>query len=235
VRRAVALSTVVAALAVLTVGASPAGAANECDGLMVCVPVAGPWVVVPSGFGATRPRIEYQLTCPRGYVVGGVDARLSRRGIDVGFLGKLGSPVNPGITTSRSAVFFASYVSRAGGAASFRPFIGCIPTAGGGVRIPTAVSAFPPGEPTVRRVRTVRVRPGNATVVQGCAARERLVGASHAFGFFGSRPPTQSLVASVSGTRSVHDGRVSVRVRGDAEVGDVRAVVQVHAVCARPT
>ena len=72
---------------------------------MVCVPVAGPWVVVPASTGENRARVEYQLTCPRGHVVGGLDARLSVRGIDVSFLGRLGSPVNPGITTSRSAVF----------------------------------------------------------------------------------------------------------------------------------
>ena len=97
-----------AALAV----AAPAGGANECDGLMVCVPVAGPWVVVPASTGAPRERVEFQLTCPRGYVVGGLDARLSVRAIDVGFIGTLGSPVNPGITTSRSAVFLGTYVGR---------------------------------------------------------------------------------------------------------------------------
>jgi hypothetical protein len=85
----------------------------------------------------------------------------------------------------------------------------------------------------VRRVRTVRVRPGTATVVQGCAARERLVGAAHAIGFHTSRPPDAGLIASVSGTRAVGGGRVSVTVRGDAELGNVRAVVQVQAVCSR--
>lgn len=233
--RVVALPALVAVLASLTVGAAPAGAARECDGLLVCVPVAGPWVVVPASSEVSRPRVEYQLTCPRGYVVGGLDAELSRRAIDVGFLGMLGSPVNPGITTSRSVVFFASSVGASTRSVTFRPHIGCMPTAGGGSRIPTSVAAFPPGQPTVRRVRTVRVRPGDATVSVGCSARERLAGASHAFGFFGRRPPSQSLVESVSGTQTVRDGRTVVSVRGDAEVEDVRAVVQVHAVCARAT
>jgi hypothetical protein len=40
-------------------------------------------------------------------------------------------------------------------------------------------------------------------------------------------------VAGVSGRRSATGRRVSVAVRGDAELGGVRAVVQVHAVCAR--
>lgn len=233
-RRLALLSVVVVGLAVLSVGAAPAGATNECDGLMVCVPVAGPWVVVPGSGQGPRAKIEYQLTCPRRYIVGGLDAELSNRAIDVGFLGMLGSPVNPGITTSRSAVFFGSYVGRSTRRpASFRPHIGCMPATAGGVRVPTAVSAVPPGHPTVRRVRTVRIRPGSVSVVQGCAAREQLVGASHAFGFFGRRPPSQGLVESVTGTSTVRDGRVVVNVRGDAEVGDVRAVVQVHAVCAR--
>lgn len=228
--RAVALlATLVAALAV----AVPAGATNECDGLMVCVPVAGPWVVVPTADGVPRTDVEYQLTCPRAHVVGGLDAELSRRAIDVSFVGALGSPVNPGITTARSVTFVASYVGRGARSATFRPHIGCMPAAGGGVRVPTSVSAFPPGRPTVRRVTTVRVRPGTATVVQGCVARERLVDATHAFGFFTRRPPDASLVASVDGRRVVRDGRVRVTVRGDAELGGVRAVVQVQAVCSR--
>ena len=222
-------ATLAAALAV----AAPAGGANECDGLMVCVPVAGPWVVVPTSGGVPRPQVEYQLTCPRRFVVGGLDAELSHRVIDVSFLGTLGSPVNPGITTSRSAVFVASYVGGSARSPTFRPHIGCMPAAGGGVRIPTAVTAFPPGRPTIRRVRTVRVRPGTAKVAQGCAARERLVAASHAFGFFTRRPPSPSLVSSVAGTRVIRDGRVVVSVRGDAELGGVRAVLQVHAVCSR--
>ena len=222
-------ATLAAALAV----AAPAGSANECDGLMVCIPVAGPWVVVPTSGGVPRLQAEYQLTCPRRFVVGGLDAELSHRAIDVSFLGTLGSPVNPGITTSRSAVFVASYVGGSARSPTFRPHIGCMPAAGGGVRIPTAVTAFPPGRPTIRRVRTVRVRPGTATVAQGCAVHERLVGASHALGFFTRRAPSPSVVASVTGLRVVRDGRVVVSVRGDAELGGVRAVVQVHAVCSR--
>ena len=59
--------------------AAPAGGADECEGLMVCVPVAGPWVVVPASTSIPRQRVEYQLTCPRAHVVGGLDARLSVR------------------------------------------------------------------------------------------------------------------------------------------------------------
>ncbi len=226
-RAALVAATLVAALA----AATPAGSANECDGLMVCVPVAGPWVIVPTSTGVPRPEVKYQLSCPRGYIVGGLDARLSERAIDVSFLGTLGSPVNPGISTSRSTVFVASHVGASPRAPSFKPFIGCIPATGGGSRVPTAVTAFPPGRPTVRRVRTVRVQPGTVTVGQACAARERLVGASYAFGFFTPTPPSASLASSLSGSQSVRGERVVVTVRGDAELQGVRAVVQVHAVC----
>ena len=228
---AVCAALVVAAAAL--VAALPAGAANECDGLMVCVPVAGPWVVVPASTGDTRARVEYQLTCPPGHVVGGLDARLSVRAIDVSFLGRLGSPVTPGITTSRSAVFLGTYVGQADRAPTFRPFIGCMPGAGGGSRIPTSVTAFRPGQPVTRRVKTVRVRPGATTVVQRCASRERLVGGSYAFAFATRTPPSASLVASVSGSQQIGNGSVAVRVRGDAELAGVRALVQVHALCAR--
>lgn len=217
--------------AALTV-AAPAGGARECDGLQVCVPVRGPWVVVPGGGGANRAKVEWQLRCPREHVVGGLDAVVSARAVDVSFYGRMGSPVNPGITTGRAVTFVGSNVGRSAGPATYRPFIGCMPSAGGGGRIPTAASAFPAGEPTTRRVKTARVRPGASTVGIRCERGERLVGASHAFGFQTRAAPRASLASSVSGSRAVRDGRVVVRVRGDAELEGVRAVVQVHAVCA---
>jgi hypothetical protein len=214
--------------------AAPAGGANECDGLMVCIPVAGPWVVVPAGTGPQRARVEFQLTCPRGYIVGGTDARLSIRGIDVGFIGTTGSPVNPGITTSRSAVFLGAYVARSASAGpTFKPFIGCMPQAGGGSRVPTSVSQLRPGRPVTRRAKTVRVRPGTTTVAQRCSRGERLVGGTHAFGFETRTPPSAGLVRSVSGSQRLTGESIVVRVAGDAELAGVRAVVQVQALCAR--
>jgi hypothetical protein len=222
---------ILAGLCALMAGSAPAQAADECDGLMVCVPVAGPWVTVPVGTGVPRPHVEYQLRCPRGHIVGGLDAEVSDRGIDITFIGELGSPVNPGITTARSVVFVASYVGATARAPTFRPYIGCMPARGGG-RVPTAVAAIlKPGNPTIRRVQTTRVRPGTRTVASGCRGREVLVDVAHAFGFPGRRPPSESVVGLVAGTRSVSGERVLVRARGDAELGSVRAVVQVHAVC----
>jgi hypothetical protein len=144
--------------------------------------------------------------------------------------------VNPGITTTRSAVFLGTYVGRSASAApTFKPFIGCMPMAGGGSRIPTSVSQFRPGRPVTRRAKTVRVRPGTATVTQRCTRGERLVGGTHAFGFSTRTPPSASLVGSVSGAQTISDQSVVVRVTGDAELGGVRAVVQVQALCARST
>jgi hypothetical protein len=219
--------------ATLVAGSAPATAADECRGLMVCVPVAGPWVVVPTATTFPRPAVEYQLRCPRGYVVGGVDARLSDRAIDVTFIGKLGSPINPGVTTARSVVFVARYVGATARAPSFRPFIGCMPSSGGG-RLPTAVVAVvKPGDPTTRRVTPARVRPGTSTVSSACRRNEMLVDASHAFGFRTPQPPSASVIGMVTGTRAVRGQRVVVTARGDAELGTIRAVVQVHAVCSR--
>ena len=220
------------AAAALVAGVSPAAATNECKGLQVCVPVAGPWVVVPAGRSVPRPHVEFQLSCPRGYVVGGIDVELSARAIDVAFLGRSGSPVNPGITTTRDAVFLGTYVGAGSAAASFRPHVGCLPSAGGGGRVPAAVGAFPPGQPTTRRVRTVELHPGRRTVAQACTAGERLVSGAHALGFYTEAPPGATLLASVSAAQSIHRERVVVVARAGGEVLGVRAVVQVEAVCA---
>ena len=230
-KRLVLASALLAAAA--GIGASPAAATNECRGLQVCVRVAGPWVVVPAALTVSRPRVDFQLSCPRGFVIGGLDAELSDRAIDVDFLGKLGSPVNPGVTTANSAVFRATYTGNAPKGPSFRPHLGCLPSSGGGsgpvpYRKPVA---FAPGEPTVRRVRTVRLRPGSVRAVTACTASERLISAWHALAFYTQSAPAQTLIQSVSATRSVQGRRVAVRVRSTTAVQGVRAVVQVGVVC----
>lgn len=220
--------------AALAVAAQPAEATNECRGLQVCVRVAGPWVVVPGGLRTPRARVDYQLSCPRGFAIGGLDAELSDRAIDVDFLGKLGSPIGPGVTTGRAAVFGAAYVGGTARAPSFRPHLGCIPAAGGGsgpvpFRKPDAT--FPPGEPALRRVRNVRLRSGNVRAFAVCGAGERLISGWHAIGFYTSSPPSALLIQSAVTTRTVRGGRIEVRVRGGVALNKVRAVVQVGAVC----
>jgi hypothetical protein len=220
------------ACAVLALTAAPALATNECRGLQVCVPVVGPWVVVPTGSGVARPTVQYQLSCPKGFVVGGLDAELSDRRIDVHFQAMLGSPVNPGISTSRVALFTGTYVGPGAPAATFRPHIGCLPAAGGGVRVPTAVGPFPVGQPTVWHVKDVRLKPGSQRATQSCASGETLVGASHAIGFYLPEPPPASSIRQVAATRSIQGGTVVADVRAGSTVTDIRTVVQVGALCA---
>jgi len=220
--------------ALATVAAPTASATNECRGLQVCVRVEGPWVVVPAGLKAPRAHVDFQLSCPRGYIVGGLDTELTDRAIDVEFAGRVGSPVNPGVTTSRSAVFRASYTGSAPNGPSFRPHLGCVPSAGGGsgpvpFRRPSAV--FPPGEPTVLRVRTVRLRAGLVRGTAACAKSERLITSWHAVAFYSAAPPSLALIRSVSAARAVRGSRVEVRARSGPAVQTVRGIVQVGAVC----
>ncbi len=216
------------ALAVLAARVDVASATSECRGFMACVPVAGPWVVVPVSQRMQRPQVQFQLTCPKGFIVGGVDAELSDRAIDVWFFGAAGSPVAPGRTTSRTIVFVATYVGVGARAPTFRPHAGCIPGGGGGSRTPTAFSAvFPPGKATVRRVKTVRVSAGRSVSVR-CRNDERLVAAYSARGFRTARPPAPALVGSLSSKVTLSGGRISAAVSG----GGGRGVVQLEAVCA---
>jgi hypothetical protein len=193
---------------------------------MVCVPVAGPWVLASPG------QIEYQLACPKRYIVAGLDAELTNRGIDVGFVGKLGSPVNPGITTTAEAVFLGRLARGRDSAASFRPHIGCVPAQGGGQRTPTAFHPYPPGQPTVRHALDVKIRPGRTTTrVARCARTERLVGATHAIGFYGDAPPRAPLIGAVHVRQEVRGGTVRLRVAAGRELLGTRTVVQLDLLC----
>lgn len=221
---AVGLALAASALAL----APTAGATNECRGLNPCVPVAGPWVVVPTGASDRQQEVQYQLTCPRGYVVAGLDAELSDRAIDVAFLGASGAPVSPGVTTSRTVVFVGTYTGTSPRAPTFKPHAGCVPGGGGGSRTPTGLAAvFPPSKPTVRRVTTAGVT-STRRIVAACRSGERLVAWYSARGFDTSAPPAPALVMSLS---------ARIGVKGNSVVAVARArrgqgVVQITAVCA---
>ncbi|HEX6787872.1 MAG TPA: hypothetical protein VF091_01420 [Gaiellaceae bacterium] len=205
------------------IAAPPAGATNECKGLQVCVPITGPWVL------ATPGQVEFQMSCPKRFIVGGLDAELSSRGLDVGFVGSLGSPVNPGITTSQQVVFLGRLVRGRDPAPFFRPHIGCVPASGGGQRVPTAFHPIPPGKPTVREVRQVVARPGGIRhVAARCAKHASLVAATHAIGFPGDTPPTVAAARSVHVTQHVVAGRVALTIRAGA---GVVAIVQLDLLC----
>jgi hypothetical protein len=212
----IALLAVVAAAIV----APSAHATNECRGLMVCVPVAGPWVVTPS-----VSRIEYDLACPKGYVVAGLDAEVTSRGIDIGFMGALGSPVNPGITTQRDAVFLGRVVRGSPVGATFRPHIGCVPAQGGGGRTPTVHQALAPGKPVDRRVIQVPAS-HNRSLLGRCPKGERLSDATYAVGFYGAGPPTAAEARAVHVAQKVKNGTVILAIRSHAD-----AVLQLDLLC----
>jgi hypothetical protein len=197
------------------------------------VRVQGPWVVVPVRLGAQRPAVQFQLSCPQGFVVGGLDAELSDRAIDIDFLGLVGSPVGPGTSTSRSVVFRAVYTGASARTPVFRPHIGCIPAAGGGAGpVPyRKLAAFAPGQPTVRRVRTVRIGAATVHAVAACAAGERLISGWHAVGFYTSAAPSAALIRGVSSAQTVSGERIDASARGNAAVRAVRTVLQAGAVC----
>jgi hypothetical protein len=224
-------------VAVAGVGSSTAEAGRECDGLLVCIPVAGPWVQVPGGAEATN----YQLSCPgRGQVIGGLDA--DRAGpLGISFLGVLGGPVGPGVTTGRAAVFVAQTTRNLSG---FRPRLGCIPAGGGGgrgrtvyeptqKRQLTAVSPVP--EATVWRVKNVRLKNApSERLAHGCLAGERLLSFSSAVAFRTTKPPSLATLGSVRATPRRAGGRIVVSVRsGITRPVGTRVEVQVLAVCVR--
>ena len=218
-------------------GVSPktAEAGRECDGLIVCIPVAGPWVQV---FGGAKPTFYLQACPGRGQVIGGLDA--DRAGpLGIMFLGTLGGPVGPGVTTGRSAVFMAQTTRSLSG---FRPLLGCIPGGGGGgrgrtVREPTRQlqAVAPIVEATAWRVKNVRLQDRQRQVLRhGCLAGERLLSFSTAVAFRTARPPSLSTLGSVRATPRRDGRRVVVDVRsGIARPENVRVEVQVQAVCGK--
>lgn len=229
------LLLVAAAAVAAAVLAPAASAGRECDGLVVCIPVEGPWVQVRGGATPTY----YRLACPgEGQVIAGLDA--DRAGpLEIGFLGQLGAPVGPGVTTARAAVFVVRTTRSLSG---FRPRLGCLPGGGGGGRGRTVLepkrtlqAVAPVVDATIRRVKNVRLRDRRAErVAHGCLQGERLVAFSTAVAFRTRRPPALAALGSVRATGKRSGRRVLVDVRsGVTRPVGVRVELQVHAVCAR--
>jgi hypothetical protein len=175
------------------------------------------------------------MKCPEGSIVGGVDARLTHRTVDMSFSGLLGSPVNPGVTTTDEVVFTGTYTGGASRPTAYRPFIGCIPTAGGG-RIPTAVhapAAVKPGRPTRLRVRTVSFVNAVAAVTHGCARGERLVSGNHAVALRSPREPSVTQLAGIRSELDVRAGRLVASATLTGAARGLRAKLQIQAVCTR--
>jgi hypothetical protein len=222
------LATVAAAAVAATAGSAGA-ATRECNGFPQCVPVAGPWVLTTG-----RAEQQWQIACPKGYVVGGTDAELTNRALDVVFRATLGSPVNPGISTSRTAVFLGRLAGGRDPAAAFRPHVGCIPGAGGGQRVPTVVhKVYPPGKPTVLRATTLKVLAGATRhVVASCRSGERLVTSTDAIAFRSKKPPSLAAARAVHVQRKTHGRRVTATIQASLDAAGTRAVVQLDLLCA---
>ena len=180
--------------------------------------------------------VDYELACPIvGYIVAGTDARVAAKDVDVSFRGEAGSPVAPGVTTHRSVVFHAVRTRAGAGSTSFQPFIGCIPSRGGGGRALTGLTAPAAGFKPVAALRSV---------VVDNPVRRRLptvrVGAPPERG--SSAPPTRSAsgrrcrrsgpLGAVRVRRIVVEGVVVARVTTPRLLG-AQAEVQVRAVCVR--
>ena len=218
----------VIALAAAAAFASPAGATNECHGIQQCIRVPGPWVVVPANGEAT-----YVLTCPNGRsVVGGLDAQVTSRDVRVSFEARLGAPVQPGVSTTRYALFHA--VSLSGKVQLFQPLLGCIPTQGGGGRSTVSARVSPPGASLEDRSRIVLIGPGTVKFARvGCKPAERLVGAWHAVAFRTKQPPKAFNWNQVNASHVLVGKKVVVTASStDGLSIDVHALVQVGAVCA---
>lgn len=222
------LAALVCGLAVAAAFAPAGGATNECRGITTCIRVPGPWVLVPPG-----GRVQYLLSCPGGRsVVGGLDAQATSRAVRVGFEGRLGAPVGPGVTTTRYALFRA--VSTAKRPQAFQPLLGCVPLQGGGGRSTVSARVTPAGPSLEYRSRIVVIGPGQVKFARvSCKPGEKLVGSWHAIAFRVKQPPKLGSGTLVDVTRTTFGRRVVATASAtDGLSIDVHAVVQVGAECA---
>jgi len=223
-----ALLALVVALAAAAALAPAGGATNECRGITACIRVVGPWVVVPP-----NQTVHYLLACPRGRgVVGGLDAQATSRAVRVGFDGRLGSPVSPGVTTTGYALFSA--VSTSPKTEAFQPLLGCVPTQGGGGRSTVSAKVTPTGPALVLRSHIVVIGPGSLQFAKvGCLPEEELVGSWSAIAFRTKNPPALTNATLVHAKKIVSGRRVVLTASATDRLSiDAHAIVQVGAECA---
>jgi hypothetical protein len=208
---------------------APAGSAtNECRGIQSCIPVVGPWVVVPA-----HGNVQFLLSCPHGKsVVGGLDAQATSRDVRVGFDARIGSPVSPGVSTTRYAVFTA--VSTSGRTQAFQPLLGCVPTQGGGGRSTVSAAVTPPGPSLEYRANVAIVGPGTVKYARAsCLPSEKLVGSWHALAFRTKKPPALANAGRVQMAPVVLGTKVVVTAEASDGLSiDAHAVVQAGVECA---
>jgi hypothetical protein len=208
---------------------APAGSAtNECKGIQSCIPVAGPWVVVPA-----HGHVQFLLSCPHGRsIVGGLDAQATSRDVRVGFDARIGAPVSPGVSTTRYAVFTA--VSTAEKVEAFQPLLGCVPTQGGGGRSTVSAAVTPTGPSLEYRANVAVVGPGTVRFARAsCLPSEELVGSWHVLAFRTKKPPALDNAARVQMTAVLVKKKVVVTAEASDGLSiDAHAVVQAGVECA---
>ena len=120
-------------------GAAPR---TSAAGSQVCLPVSGPWVVIPARTGAAAGARRVRAALPAA----GVHRRRAQtpgwptRTSTSSSAARRAARSGPGVTTSRAVALRRRLRGRAARADDFRPFIGCVPTSGGGGRALTGAS-----------------------------------------------------------------------------------------------
>jgi hypothetical protein len=219
----------VALLAALAATAVPGRveAANECNGLPKCIPVAGPWVAVPA-YG----EVTFALECPqRKGIIGGTDAQASSLDVRASFDGIIASPVQFGRTTLSQAFFRAVSASHRPG--MFRPYIGCIPSQS---QVNNTISSkiTPVGPPLDLRFKLIPVAPGfERSLTLACPSGELLVDSWNATAFTGARPPNPAFAQAVRVQTAISHNHATLEITvSEALPTSAHALVQVGVRCA---
>ena len=190
----------------------------------------GPWVVVP---GARHGRVPALAARADAASSAGSTRRSTSRDVHVGFDGRLGAPVQPGVTTTRYALFRAVSTSSAARRRSSRCSAASRCRAGAAARRSPRASARRGRRSTYARGSSSS---GRATCVRPdrCASGENLVDAWHAVAFRTKQPPPLAERAVSCSAQHVVVGKQVVVTASatDALSIDAHAIVQAGAECA---
>ncbi len=176
------------------------------------------------------------MKCPKGSIVGGVDARLTSRAIDMSFSGRLGSPVNPGVTTTSEVVFTGTYsgqqvtTGRVQAVRRLHPDRWRGPRTDGHRRAGGVQAHL--AHPAARAHGVVH--PPHRARNEPLSRGERLVSFTHAVAFSSPKEPTARQLAGVRSSL-VRRGRSprGRRRRSAAPPRSLKAKLQILAVCTR--
>jgi len=210
---------------------------RECNNVPDCLAVTGPWVVVPANGEAT---FLLQCPSPKGFLVGGTDARSSSSAVRVWFDGQLGSPISAPSTqsgTGAALLFHAATNNDEPG--SFQPILGCISLKQLTPRSLFAAPGATPSAPPELRSTHVVLEPG---VVYGprtrgtsvhCLGKQKPVGSWTALAFFPPGPPDLSHISGVRIRTVVTGNTVRALISSPLSLfnGGAFPEVQIGAIC----